>query len=709
MKYITTVCLLGTALSALAQPIITAIAPQPNAIAAPRLGTVTATFSQPLTAGSATALKVHSLQRGGLLTRGATGPVVSGNSLSFSPAYPFKPGETVQATVTTAAAGSVPLARAQVLQFTAAVAGQGRGSFVAPATNPNPAVGISPSYVALGDIDGDGDVDLLTTNTTDGTVSVLANNGSGNFTTGQPAISVDKLPCGLALADVDNDGDLDLLTSSLWHDGGLGSKVSVQLNDGAGQFSSLPGGGGATVGIYAHGLTVGDADGDGYLDLFSSSAGTVCVRFNTGGGWFEQRGRDYTNSATITHVAIGDVDNDGDLDMVTNSNTVQLFVDFNNGRGEFSIGSNDPLVTDKPGKPELADLDGDGDLDIAVPVANGTICLRFNDGTGHFVTSAASPDLPVSASWLTVGDVDADGDLDLIATLSTSTTGTATVLLNTGGGQFAPAGTMALGRIPQIAALVDVDADGDLDFVSPNNSDRNVNIRLNGGTSPSPVLRISGSVMVCAGQSGAELTAVGTPSPLSYGWNTGATTASIPLAQPGTYTVTATFPDGQVATAQQVVTAGMVVPPFSLGNDTTLCDGGTLVLRGPSAAGLAYQWSDGSTGAMLEVSAPGTYHLRVTGCGEQTASRTITAGSCQGIPTIITPNNDGLNDRFSLKGLAPGPWTLELYSRWGQCVYRSEAYANDWGGDATPGIYYYLVRPANQRGFVYKGCVEVVR
>ncbi|WP_139147334.1 Ig-like domain-containing protein, partial [Hymenobacter lapidarius] len=94
--------LLGPGGAARAQaPTLTGLSPVANARAVPRSASVMATFSQPLTAASAAALRVFSNQRGGLRSRGDT--TLSGSTLSFAPtAYDFRPGETVQYTVTRA-------------------------------------------------------------------------------------------------------------------------------------------------------------------------------------------------------------------------------------------------------------------------------------------------------------------------------------------------------------------------------------------------------------------------------------------------------------------------------------------------------------------------------------------------------------------------------------------------------------------------------
>jgi hypothetical protein len=222
-----------------------------------------------------------------------------------------------------------------------------------------------------------------------------------------------------------------------------------------------------------------------------------------------------------------------------------------------------------------------------------------------------------------------------------------------------------------------------------------------------PVAAIQGDSVLCAGKA-VGLNALD-GSALSYQWSTGATTPAITVAQPGLYAVVLTYPGGCNRQARVRVQLGAENPPFTLGNDTTLCWGGALVLRAPAApaAGVTYRWSDGSTGTTLRVSAPGAYSLeRRTACGNQTALRRVVAADCLLIPNIITPNRDGINDRFQINGLPPGAWELTLFNRWGRQVFATKDYHQDWGEEAAFGMYYYVLKQANTR---YKGVVEVIR
>ncbi|MDB5269516.1 MAG: hypothetical protein JWP58_2556 [Hymenobacter sp.] len=507
--------LLAPLAPALAQaPVLINIAPAANAVAAPRNGGVVASFSQPLTAASAGALRVFSSQRGGL--RGGGAATVVGANVGFFPtAYDFRPGETVQLTVTTAAASAGgALAAPRVQQFTTAVGGTGTGRF-APGTEV--AVGVEPNSVAVGDLDNDGDLDLLTGNRGTGTVSVRLNNGTGTFGGGQ-SLAVASAALGLVLGDVDGDGDLDLLSSST-----TGNVVSVRLNNGSGTF-----GGGADVpaGAGPQALALGDVDGDGDLDFVATNrdVDSVSVRFNNGSGSFGgRRGVGVGNGPQ--GVALSDVDNDGDLDLLaTNLLAGTVSVRLNNGRGTFGGGQEVP-TGGQPFGIAVGDVDGDGDADLLAVsyLFNGIVSVRLNNGSGTFggTQSVAVPSYPPT---VVLGDVDHDGDLDLLT--ADSGNSTASVRLNDGTGTFAggadvPVGDVASGpSTPSAVALADVDGDGDLDLLAANTTTAGtVSVRLNNSAGP---------LATAAGRAPAALTAY--PNPAGHGPATGRVALTLPPA-----------------------------------------------------------------------------------------------------------------------------------------------------------------------------------
>ncbi|MDB5236510.1 MAG: hypothetical protein JWR44_3503 [Hymenobacter sp.] len=229
-------------------------------------------------------------------------------------------------------------------------------------------------------------------------------------------------------------------------------------------------------------------------------------------------------------------------------------------------------------------------------------------------------------------------------------------------------------------------------------------------TVATPNLTITGDSVLCPGAT--TLLTASAAGASAYRWSTGATTPTLPVTQPGQYTVVATYGAGCTTQARRTVRpvlSGAAPAAFTLGADTTICEGDQLLLQGPAGQNLSYQWSDGSTNRFLMVQTAGRYTLKVlAACGQQGAARTVLVRSCVRVPNIITPNADAHNDRFAVEGLKGEGWALDVYNRWGRTVFRTANYHNDWGPEAAPGLYYVLLRrPAT--AFLYKGWLEVLR
>jgi len=110
---------------------------------------------------------------------------------------------------------------------------------------------------------------------------------------------------------------------------------------------------------------------------------------------------------------------------------------------------------------------------------------------------------------------------------------------------------------------------------------------------------------------------------------------------------------------------------------------------------------------------PGNYTVvvRVVGVdGRQfSTSISVRVDDCANLPNIITPNGDGQNETFTLRGLRAADWSIRLYNRWGREIYTQAKYDNSWAAQGQPdGLYYYLLsNGATSRQ--YKGWVEVSR
>jgi hypothetical protein len=174
-------------------------------------------------------------------------------------------------------------------------------------------VGVLAASLTTGDLDGDGDLDLTVVNLNDNNVTVLLNDGSAGFSeaAGSP-FSVGNLPQAITTGDLDGDGDLDLIVTDT-----SGPSLTVLLNDSDGDFSEAPGSP-IVVGAGPLSLTAKDLDGDGDLDLTMTNRAdnNVTVLLNDGSaGFSEAAGSPFSVGNLPQAITTGDMDEDGDLDL----------------------------------------------------------------------------------------------------------------------------------------------------------------------------------------------------------------------------------------------------------------------------------------------------------------------------------------------------------------------------------------------------------
>ena len=401
----------------------------------------------------------------------------TGTTATFTPAKSFFPGEEVMVSVTSAQNTSKVSARPYTYSFRAK-AGVGPAVFVPQAQSPF-ATGTSPQAAALGDIDGDGDADMVVAG--GGGLIVRQNNGAGNFSS-LAIIPTIASPNAIALGDADNDGDLDIVVSNSL----AASNVSVLLNAGNGTFITALGSP-MSVGAAPRNVAWGDADGDGDLDIAVAdfSANAVSLLLNNGSAAFAAGGV-FPTTGGVVSLRFADIDNDGDLDIAAanNSGTIGLAVLQNNGLGAYTLLAGTPIATpSSPAALTTGDVDGDGDLDCIVSAnLSATATVLLNNGSGTY-TVAASYATGAQSREVQLGDMDGDGDLDLIGVSANNNT--VTVRLNNGLGDFtmlATAAPYSTGTSPQSIALGDVDGDGDLDIITANQLSNTASVLLNQGS-----------------------------------------------------------------------------------------------------------------------------------------------------------------------------------------------------------------------------------
>jgi hypothetical protein len=281
----------------------------------------------------------------------------------------------------------------------------------------------SPSETT--DFNGDGVVDLVTANLDANNLSILFGNGDGTFIESQK-IDVGEEPRGVAVFDMDGDGDVDIANTNANSDNmtlllndGTGSFPEVE-GPGLVFFDSAHG---TRTAAGEFGMFSGDMNEDGLIDLvigargsFGQNAGVV-VNFGNGDGTFSF-GSMSGPRTSAWQLAVGDLNGDGhedvataDGDLVFSRNTSSMLI--GDGSGGLEVTQAYEEDVNRPFAVDLGDLDGDGDLDVVVSNYFGDWIVLSNDGTGA-ISGAETIGAREAASCALLVDVDSDGDLDLV-------------------------------------------------------------------------------------------------------------------------------------------------------------------------------------------------------------------------------------------------------------------------------------------------------
>jgi hypothetical protein len=289
--------------------------------------------------------------------------------------------------------------------------GGGQGSFGSPSSYATNVFGIF-QFMRTGDLDGDGDTDIVLGSDTSGTpgFGVLRNSGSGSFLATANFAAPGPVQ-NLAMADLNHDGALDVVTAN-----GSANNASVFLGDGLGGFAAHVD---YATGSLPSGVALGDFNNDGKPDMAVAdlSSNDITLRSGVGDGTFGGSSTVGMAGGPIA-VTIADMNKDGKPDLVTaNDFGGTAGVLLGNGTGGFAAAPGSPYSASGTTTSDVvaADFNGDGILDAAT-VNNGSSNLSVLPGAGDGSLGAATTrGVGGNPNQLSAGNLNSDGVPDVVA------------------------------------------------------------------------------------------------------------------------------------------------------------------------------------------------------------------------------------------------------------------------------------------------------
>lgn len=327
---------------------------------------------------------------------------------------------------------------------------------------------VHPVSVFSTDIDGDGDMDVLSASSYDSKIAWYENiDGLGNFST-QKTISSDVISAvSVNACDIDGDGDMDVLSAS-HSNGEIGWYENI---DGLGSFSSIK-----TISFSDNVIDIlaVDIDGDNDMDVLSASFNYIELFKNIDGlGNFEPPF--IINLDNPLSIFASDIDGDGFIDIQSVSHTEDKIVYFKNldGQGNFNNYVNISSFVIDPLFVSSADINGDGYKDVISNRNHSIIWYENINGSGEFSTQRDVANVDKSIYNVNICDIDGDGDNDILCTA-----GNVFKILwyeNIDGlGNFSDFHTIGDVLMPFKICSSDLDNDGDLDVLMTSLNDDEV-------------------------------------------------------------------------------------------------------------------------------------------------------------------------------------------------------------------------------------------
>lgn len=358
--------------------------------------------------------------------------------------------------------------------------GQAKNPLFTPAQGFPLKLGSPPQDIAVADLNKDGKLDIATCNVGD-TLTILLGDGRGGFTpaAGSPLKAAAHL---VAVGDVNNDRNPDL---ALTHHDSFG--VEILLGAGDGRFSPAPGSPFAAhqgTKPHNHGLALNDLNSDGNLDVTTSNQddNSVSVLLGNGrGGFAPAAGSPFAVGRSPYPHAVGDVNKDGNPDIaVPNVGGDSVTVLLGDGRGSFRAAASSPYtVSGRPYYVAIGDISGDGNPDLITTHDDiNLVTTLLGDGRGGFATAPGSPfDVGRRAYELVVANVTGDGRMEVVVGTESSDSVAVLVGNERGGFTHAAGSPYRAGSNPRVA-VGDVSGDGKADIITANQGSGDISVLL---------------------------------------------------------------------------------------------------------------------------------------------------------------------------------------------------------------------------------------
>lgn len=461
-----------------------------------------------------------------------------------------------------------------------------------------------PFGITSGDFNGDGNVDIITANTSVSSISLMI--GGGGFGLSSTFATANG-PTGVWAADFNKDRKMDVAVTNA-----NSNSVYIFSGNGTGNLSVTN-----TVSVGSNPMWITSAylNNDTFPDLAVSihNSTTICVLLNDSTGKFPHSST-YTVSGQPSDIIASDFNNDGSVDLAVGVGS-GIDILFGTGTGSFGSATN---YSGMGWDLTSGDLNGDGKLDLAgSPKQGSQISIYPGNGAGVFgpVTSFTTAN---DANSVSAGDINNDGTPDLVVAHEVPTN-QLSVFTGNGNGTFTQAFTLNNYPMnnPKQIITTDLNSDGkdDIGFTNISGNEIVTLFQL----PPAIITASATSTAVCFGDS---VTFTGSGGN-SYSWSHGVNNAS-PYAPSATANYTVTGSDINGCSDTDTITVTVLSKPTVTANSTAtlVCVGNAVIFTGGGAA--TYTWTGGVTnGSPFIVNATQTFTVTGTAANTCTNSASI--------------------------------------------------------------------------------------